>query len=509
MVESTDLSQDTKAELASMKEQMAEMFQILKALQLEKEKNATTGPQPHSGSRNPSQRPGTSQPQEGHNANTRHQTQPEDYSDDPDYDPHRETTITQRTPEGNNAPNTEKEEEKWSSIEESSKAIKGTICPHLKNAFKMCLVPNVVLPPNFKVLEFEKYNGTTCPKSHLHMYARKMAAYHGNDKLLIHCFQDSLVGAPMSWYIRLEKTQIRSFLDLSNAFVKQYNYNEDASPYRAQLQNMAKKSLESLREYIQRWRGLTSPVLPRLDEEEQLSIFIDTLQSPYYERLMGNVTTNFNDLIKVGEKLEGGIKSVKFFEEGSGSRKKPTFMRKKDAEIYFIAAEPKRFQPQNNNQNSYRAPSRFAQNHIQNQSPTQNRIPTHNPPNQNNNTYQPRQGYTQYPRNNNYYQQERRTLVFDQIPMTYTDLFTYLQRQGMITPIPGKIPENPGPWYNENVNCAYHSGAVRHLVEDCMAFKFNAKRIDFRETRPNITGNPLPNHGNQEVNAIETKSRSQ
>ncbi|XP_019430121.1 PREDICTED: uncharacterized protein LOC109337570, partial [Lupinus angustifolius] len=50
-----------------------------------------------------------------------------------------------------------------------------------------------------------------------------------------------------------------------------------------------------------------------------------------------------------------------------------------------------------------------------------------------------------------------------------------------------------------------------HLVEDCRAFKFkvqdliNAKRIDFRETRPNIIGNPLPNHENQEVNAIEAR----
>ncbi|XP_019435844.1 PREDICTED: uncharacterized protein LOC109342285 [Lupinus angustifolius] len=96
--------------------------------------------------------------------------------------------------------------------------------------------------------------------------------------------------------------------------------------------------------------------------------------------------------------------------------------------------------------------------------------------------------------------------------MTYTDLFAYLQRQGMITPILGRIPENPGPWYNENVTCAYHSRAPGHLVEDCRAFKFkvqdliNAKRIDFRETRPNITGNPLPNHENQKVNIIEERN---
>ncbi|XP_019459953.1 PREDICTED: uncharacterized protein LOC109359712 [Lupinus angustifolius] len=220
------------------------------------------------------------------------------------------------------------------------------------------------------------------------------------------------------------------------------------------------------------------------------------------------MTTNFNALIKVGEKLEGGIKSGKIAEEGSGSINKSAFMKKKDGETHFIAVEPKRFQPQHNNQNNYRAPSRFVQNH----NPTQNQTPIHNPPNQNNNAYQPRQCYTQQPRNNNYYQQERRAPVFDRILMTYTDLFAYLQRQGMITLILGRIPKNPRPWYNENVTCAYHSIVPRHLVEDYRAFKFkvqdliNAKRIDFRETRPNITGNPLPNHENQEVNAIEAKN---
>ncbi|KAF1898394.1 hypothetical protein Lal_00042086 [Lupinus albus] len=103
--------------------------------------------------------------------------------------------------------------------------------------------------------------------------------------------------------------------------------------------------------------------------------------------------------------------------------------------------------------------------------------------------------------------------MFDQIPMSYTDLFAYLQRHGIVTLIPRRILENPGPWHNENAKCAYHSEVVGHMVEDCRAFKFkvqdlfNAKRIDFRETTPSITGNPLPNHGDQGVNAIDENGR--
>ncbi|KAK2363606.1 hypothetical protein QL285_088571 [Trifolium repens] len=50
-----------------------------------------------------------------------------------------------------------------------------------KNAHDLCLVPNVQIPAKFKVPEYEKYKGNTCPRSHLVMYARKISTqtdYH-------------------------------------------------------------------------------------------------------------------------------------------------------------------------------------------------------------------------------------------------------------------------------------------------------------------------------------------
>lgn len=47
-------------------------------------------------------------------------------------------------------------------------------------AMDMCLVPDLVLPAKFKTADFEKYKGHTCPKTHLVMYFRKMAAYSQN-----------------------------------------------------------------------------------------------------------------------------------------------------------------------------------------------------------------------------------------------------------------------------------------------------------------------------------------
>jgi len=77
-------------------------------------------------------------------------------------------------------------------FEKRLRIIEGGGSYEFRDAASLCLVPGVVIPPKFKVLDFEKYKGTTCPKSHLTMYCRKMTAHAHNEKLLIHCFQDSL-----------------------------------------------------------------------------------------------------------------------------------------------------------------------------------------------------------------------------------------------------------------------------------------------------------------------------
>ncbi|KAI5427166.1 hypothetical protein KIW84_032548 [Lathyrus oleraceus] len=64
-----------------------------------------------------------------------------------------------------------------------------------KSVAELCLVPNVKILVKFKVPDFEKYKGNTCPLSHLVMYARKMSTQTDNDQLLIHYFQDSPVAS--------------------------------------------------------------------------------------------------------------------------------------------------------------------------------------------------------------------------------------------------------------------------------------------------------------------------
>ena len=94
------------------------------------------------------------------------------------------------------------------------------------------LVPWVRVPPKFKVPVFDKYTGTTCPKTHVTAYYRKMSAYFEDERLLMPFFQDSLVGASLEWYMHLERTYIKNWRDLVEAFVKDYQYNIYMAPNR-------------------------------------------------------------------------------------------------------------------------------------------------------------------------------------------------------------------------------------------------------------------------------------
>ena len=92
-------------------------------------------------------------------------------------------------------------------IEERLKAMEGSDVYCLVDTSKMSLVPDLVLPPKFKVPTFDKYDGTKYPFPHLYMYCRKMTGRTSNDKLLINCFQDCLTGSATRWYNLLSRDQ--------------------------------------------------------------------------------------------------------------------------------------------------------------------------------------------------------------------------------------------------------------------------------------------------------------
>ena len=55
-------------------------------------------------------------------------------------------------------------------LEERLRDIEGGKDYAFANLEELFLVPNIITPPKVKVLDFDKYKGTTCPKNHLKMY---------------------------------------------------------------------------------------------------------------------------------------------------------------------------------------------------------------------------------------------------------------------------------------------------------------------------------------------------
>ncbi|XP_052888050.1 uncharacterized protein LOC128296649 [Gossypium arboreum] len=62
-------------------------------------------------------------------------------------------------------------------LEEKFKALENADNRQGIDAKDLSLVPDLVLPHKFKMPEFEKYNGTTCPEAHITMFCRRMTGY--------------------------------------------------------------------------------------------------------------------------------------------------------------------------------------------------------------------------------------------------------------------------------------------------------------------------------------------
>ena len=84
----------------------------------------------------------------------------------------------------------------------------------------LCYFPEVVLPLNFYVSDFNKYNGKGCPISHLWAYYADLTQLQGDDRFLINLFQKSLTGPALKWFTSLDMASIRTWSILTQAFLE-------------------------------------------------------------------------------------------------------------------------------------------------------------------------------------------------------------------------------------------------------------------------------------------------
>jgi len=216
-------------------------------------------------------------------------------------------------------------------------------------------------------------------------------------------------------------------------------------------------------------------------------MFMDTLQSPFYEHMLGSVSSNFADVVIVGERIELGLKTGKIAQGSIATSKKFGFNPGKKKENDGQVASTTVHYPSTN----YKA------NTIQgNQQSVQ--------PNWKN-----EMGSNSYPTQGQNSFQRRDQVQFTPIPMTYTDLLPTLLQRAMVAICPMKPLQPPYPkFYDSNARCDYHGGAVGHSIENCRAFKFKVQSLidsgwlTFQENKPNVEKNPLSGRAGPSTNAV-------
>ena len=168
-------------------------------------------------------------------------------------------------------PETQRMRERIETLEKSLVAIKTKDGVDLDS---LSLFPKARLPPKFFMPSMDKFDGTTCPKTHLKMYMGALNPHGFSNDLLAQLFQQSLTGAALKWFISLDLTNIGACEDICNEFNKQYRYNIKVDVTWRELETSKQRNGETFTSFLTRWREKSSQMINRPSEQKQVDIIV-------------------------------------------------------------------------------------------------------------------------------------------------------------------------------------------------------------------------------------------
>ncbi|XP_070015019.1 uncharacterized protein [Nicotiana sylvestris] len=416
----------------------------------------------------------------------------------------------------------------WVQGFEGNKGVEGL------NYEDLCVQPDVELPEGYKSPKFEMFDGTGDPRVHLRMYCDKLVGVRRDEKICMKLFMRSVKGDALSLYISQDAKKWTSWVNMESDFMDRFRFNTENAPDVFYIQNLKKEPIETFREYATRWRSEAAKVRPTLEEEQMNRFFVCAQDPQYYERLMLIEGQKFSDIIKLGERIEEGIKNgmvtnLEALQATNKALQSGGSSKKKDVNSVMVAQRnnsPMKYQTYPSASLTYQPTLNY-----QEPSPTYQIPPpayqSPLPP-----TYQPTsprysqpapiyQAYnsqpSHYPSPPTRQNFPRPRLNFDRKPpRQYTtivepidQLYEKLKVAGYVTPIPVVTLENPSQLFNPNKTCAYHSGMKGHTIDECRSLKdkiqnlIDNKIIIAKELAPNVCNNPLPDHKGRGIHMIE------
>ena len=188
--------------------------------------------------------------------------------------------------------------------------------------------PEAKLPDKFK-WPLEKFDGSGCPTTHLRSFTGILRiGRRFTDEQLGQAFQFSLSGGAHKWFLHLKPSQIKSWVDITTAFVEHYSYNTEVETHRRQLETIMQLPGEGFTAYLARFRAIAAQIWNRPSEREQVTMMMRGLANPYKTFIFGQGITTFQTLIAAGQQIEDAInhgdlphKGDKVISEGSSSRR--------------------------------------------------------------------------------------------------------------------------------------------------------------------------------------------
>ena len=209
------------------------------------------------------------------------------------------------------------------------------------------------------------------------------------------------------------------------------------------------------------------------------NIFLKTLGSFYYERMVASVPSDFTEMVGMGVRLEEVVREGHLAKDGDSSNGDKKYgdssFKEKEQDSYAVLHGRKGRSHNRNQQVAYVTP-------VVNETLTA-------------------VAYQRVPQQGNQGQCHQRKMRFDPIPMTYTELYPSLLKKNLVqTRARPVVPEKLPRGYTADASCAFHQDAPGHDLEDCFALKAEVQRLvqsgilSFKDIVPNVQNNSLAEH---------------
>ncbi|XP_070029391.1 uncharacterized protein [Nicotiana sylvestris] len=190
------------------------------------------------------------------------------------------------------------------------------------------------------------FDGAGDPKVHLRTYYDKLVGVGKDERIHMKLFMRSLIGDTLSWYISQNPKKWVNWASMTSDFMDLFRINTKNAPDVFYIQNLKKKPTETFCEYATRWRSEAIKVRPTLEKEQMTKFFVRAQDPQYYERLMVIENHKFSDIIKLGERIEEGIKSemvnnFKALQATNKALQSGGISKKKEVGVVMVAQCPK------------------------------------------------------------------------------------------------------------------------------------------------------------------------